>query len=59
MIASARATDYALQEAAYLALRMLERRPDVLETLIEARLRVIVMAHDEVLTDVPEHRHPE
>jgi hypothetical protein len=55
IVASERVCDYALQEAAYLALGMLQGRPDVLQTLIESRLRVVVMAHDEVLTSVPEY----
>ncbi len=55
IVASERACDYALQEAAYLALGMLQGRPDVLQTLVDSRVRVVVLAHDEVLSSVPEY----
>jgi hypothetical protein len=55
VVASERVSDYALREAGYLALRVLHTRPDVLQALIDSRLRVVVMAYDEMLTEVPEH----
>lgn len=57
VVSSQRVNDYALLEAGYLVLRMLEARPDVLDVLIASRLRVVVIAHDELLGDVPENAH--
>lgn len=55
VVASERVDDYALHEASYLLQRMLAPRPDVLEALVRSRLRVVVIAHDEMLSDIPEH----
>jgi hypothetical protein len=50
--------DYALKEAAYLINMMLAKRPDVRDAMIKSGSRMIVMAHDEYTTDIPEHsRH--
>ena len=56
ILGSAKVSDHALLEAAWIIEYMLEGRPDVLDTLVKARVRCCVMAHDEVTTDVPEHR---
>jgi hypothetical protein len=48
-------SDYALKEAAYLVDMMLARRPDIRKAMIESGSRLVVMAHDEYTTDVPEH----
>jgi hypothetical protein len=55
IVASAKVNDYALKEAAYLVNMMLARRPDVRDAMIGSGSRLIVMAHDEFTTDVPEH----
>jgi hypothetical protein len=55
IVASAKVDDYALKEAAYLVNMMLAKRPDVREAMIGSGSRLIVMAHDEFTTDVPEH----
>lgn len=57
IIASAKVNDYALKEAAYLVNLMLTHRPDVKDAMIKSGSRMIVMAHDEFTTDVPEHSH--
>ncbi len=57
IIGSARVNDFALLEAAYLVSRMLAHRPDVREAMVRGGSRMIVMAHDEFTTDVPEHAH--
>lgn len=57
IIGSAKVNDYALKEAAYLANMMLRKRPDVREAMIKSGSRLIIMAHDEYTTDVPEHSH--
>ena len=55
MISSARVDDYALKEAAYLIQMMLAKRPDVKEAMIQSGSRMIVIAHQEFTTDIPEH----
>ncbi len=45
----------ALQEAAYIVRHMLRLRPDVLQAMAENRVRLVVMAHNEFTTDIPEH----
>lgn len=57
IVASAKVSPYALREAAYLVDMMLAKRPDVRRAMIESGSRLIVMAHDEYTTDVPEHAH--
>jgi len=56
VVSSAKVNDYALKEAAYLVNLMLAKRPDVKKAMIESGSRLIVMAHNEFTTDVPEHR---
>lgn len=53
---SEKVSDYALREAAYLIRHMLKGRDDVREALIRARVRVGVMAYNEMTTAIPEHR---
>lgn len=57
VIASEKVNDFALKEAAYLIRMMLKNRPDVREAMIKSGSRMIVMAHNEFTTDVPEHSH--
>ncbi len=54
IVSSAGVPDYALFEAAYLVEHMLVR-DDVREALIENGVRLAVMAHDELTTEIPEH----
>ena len=53
--ASDKVPDYALKEAAYLIRSLLAKRPDVRKALIRAKVRVGVMAYNEMTTDIPEH----
>lgn len=55
IVATDKVDDYALKEAAYLVNLMLAKRPDVREAMIGSGSRLIVMAHSEFTTDVPEH----
>ncbi|NQT40617.1 MAG: amidohydrolase family protein, partial [Planctomycetes bacterium] len=55
VVSSARVSDYALLEAAYLIDRMLVNRPDIRKALIDNKVRFSVMAYNERTTDVPEH----
>lgn len=55
IVGSERVPDEALFEAAFLVGRMLADRDDVKDALVAGRVRFVVMAHDEMTTDVPEH----
>lgn len=55
VVASAKASDYALREAAFLIDRMLAHHPKALRALIDNKVRFTVMACTEMTTDVPEH----
>lgn len=55
VLGSAKVSDFALLEAGYLINRMLDPRPDVRLAMIESGCRFVVMAPDELTTDVPEH----
>jgi Xaa-Pro aminopeptidase len=56
VVGSAKVSDFALREAAYLVDQMLSHRPDVRDALIKNKIRVAVMAYSERTTDIPEHR---
>lgn len=55
VLGSAKASDYALLEAAYLIEQMLSARPDIRRALVASKTRFAVMARDELTTDIPEH----
>lgn len=55
VIGSKRVSGYALKEAAYLINMMLAERPDLRKVMIASGSRMIVMAHDEFTTDIPEN----
>jgi hypothetical protein len=57
IVGSAKLSDAALAECAWLVRQMLGTRPDILTALGNAKVRFAVMAHDEYTTDVPEHAH--
>jgi hypothetical protein len=57
VVGSGKVNDYALKEAGYLINLMLAKRPDVKAAMVKSGSRMIVMAHDEYTTDVPEHSH--
>ncbi|MDC0268230.1 hypothetical protein OAK97_02880 [bacterium] len=57
VLASARVDDYALKEAAYLIDQMLAHRPDVKEAMRDSGSRMVILAHDEFTTDLPEFKH--
>ena len=56
VVGSAKVSDYALREAAYLVDQMLDHRPEIREAMIKSKIRVAVMAYSERTTDIPEHR---
>ena len=53
IVGSKNVSDYALQEAAFLINLMLAERPDVREAMVRHGSRLVVMAHNEFTTDVP------
>ncbi len=57
IVSSSKVNDYALKEAAFLVDLMLAERPDVRKAMVESGSRLIIMAHDEFTSDVPEHSH--
>lgn len=56
VLGSARVTESALKEAAFLVDTMLSARPDVRAAMVKNHLRCVVMAASERTTDLPEQR---
>lgn len=56
VLGSAKVSDYALKEAAFLIDKMLAHRPEVRQAMIRNKVRCVVMAYSERTTDVPEQR---
>ncbi len=56
IVSSGRVPDRALRIAADLASQMLARRPDIRQALLDAHVRVAILARQEVTTDLPEYR---
>ncbi len=54
ILGSSKVSDAALREAAWIVRKMLTAHPEILASLREEGGRVVVMAHDEYTTDVPE-----
>jgi len=57
ILGSAKVSDFALREAAWILQHMLSGREDILRAMAGHRVRLTVMAWNEYTTDVPEHRH--
>jgi len=57
ILASSQVNDYALREAAYLVDRMLASRPDVKSAMVASGSRLVILAHNEFTTDLPEFSH--
>lgn len=55
IVASAKVSDYALKEAAYLIDMMIGSRPDIISALATSNFRLAIMSVDEFTTDIPEH----
>ena len=56
VIASAKVNPYALKEAAWLIKKMIWHRPDVLRAMVGNKARFSVIAHTEIITEIPEYR---
>ena len=55
VVASEKVNPYALKGAAWLIWQMIGHRPDVLQTLVQKRVRFSIIAHNELITDIPEY----
>ncbi|MGE0706799.1 MAG: hypothetical protein AB7N76_06300 [Planctomycetota bacterium] len=55
VLGTAKASDYALREAAWLIEKLIGHRPELQQAMVENRVRFVVMAPSEMTTDVPEH----
>ncbi len=56
VIASAKVNPYAVKEAAWLITKMIGHRPDVIRAMVENKARFAVIAHTEIITEIPEYR---
>ena len=56
VVASAEVNPYAVKEAAYLVRQMTQHRPEVIQTLVEAGVRLAVLGHTELKADLPDYR---
>ena len=55
IISSEKVNDYALKEAYFIIDKMASNMPEVLDAIAENKVRLVVMACQEMTTDVPEH----
>jgi len=55
IVASGKVADEALFEAVYLADQMIGHRPDILEAMSKNKVRLAIIATDELTTDIPGH----
>ncbi|MBA2114329.1 hypothetical protein [Bremerella alba] len=54
VLASKTVDDYALKEAAFLIELMLSERPDIKQAMVASGSRMLIIAHNEYTTDLPE-----
>ena len=57
VVASEKVNPYALKEAAWLIWQMIGHRPDVLQALVQNRVRFSVIGYTELRAEIPEYRH--
>ncbi len=57
IVSSQKVSDFALLEAAWLVRRMIGGRPDLIQAIVDSKVRFAIMAPDEFTTMIPEHRH--
>lgn len=57
IVGSGKVSDFALLEASYLVRHMLAARPEIISVLASNRVKIVIMAHDEYTTDLPEQRN--
>ena len=56
VIASAKVNPYAVKEAAWLITKMIGHHPDVIRAMVGNKTRFAVIAHTEIITEIPEYR---
>jgi cyclophilin family peptidyl-prolyl cis-trans isomerase len=56
VVGSIKPSDYALKEAAHIIQQMVSQRPEILSALSTNGVKLVVMAHDEYTTDLPEQK---
>lgn len=56
VVGSAKVSDPALREAAYILSHLLGHRPELIQALATNSVKVVVMAHNEYTTDLPEQK---
>jgi cyclophilin family peptidyl-prolyl cis-trans isomerase len=54
ILGSAQVSDYALREAVWIVQHVLAGRDDILQALADRGVRMVIMAHNEYTTDIPE-----
>jgi hypothetical protein len=59
IVGSAKVSDHALREAAWIVRNVVGPRDDLLQAMAANKVRLVVMAWDEYTTDVPEHSRME
>ncbi|RKU10439.1 hypothetical protein C6501_13880 [Candidatus Poribacteria bacterium] len=57
VIASEKVNPYAVKEAAWLIRKMLQHRQDILQALVQNDVRFVVIAHNEMTTQIPEYKN--
>ena len=57
ILASENVNDFALREAAYLVRQLLAERPDIKRAMVAGGSRLLIIAHNEYTTDLPEFAH--
>ena len=56
VIAPAKVNPYAIKEAAWIIEKMIGHRPDVLRAMVSNKARFSVVAHTDIITEIPEYR---
>lgn len=56
VVASAKVSPYALKEAAWLIRQMLKHRQDILQALVHNEVCFVVLAYNEMTTQIPEYK---
>ena len=58
VVASAQVNPYALKESAWQIWQMIGHRSDVLQSFVQERLRFSIIAHNELISEIPEYSFP-
>ena len=58
VVASEKVNPYAVKEAAWQIWQMIGHRPDVLQALVQKKVRFSIIAHNELISEIPEYSFP-